>query len=122
VAFGTVVSEQALFETGWSEPGAGWRLQSWQTPWRGRGGAREIGRERGREERRRDSVVFSCMPTKTPLLSAALPALPSPPCASSGDESLLFRPIPPTPITRYFPGPRLHFLESDRLIVFPGKF
>lgn len=41
VAFGAVVSGQALFETGWSGPGVGWRLQSWQTPWKEGEGGRE---------------------------------------------------------------------------------
>lgn len=47
VVFWVVVSGEALFERGWTGPGAGWRLQSWQTAW---GGWR--GRERERERER----------------------------------------------------------------------
>lgn len=45
VVFWVVVSGEALFETGWTGPGAGWRLQSWQTAWGGWGKERERERE-----------------------------------------------------------------------------
>lgn len=109
VAFGAVVSGQALFERGWSGPGAGWQLRSWQTPWRRRGR-----KERG--EIQPDAYKDASSEYRAP--GPPLPALRF--ARRVTETSLLFKPVPRSP--RSFPGPGLHFHDSDRPLSLPGRF